>query len=206
MEQWIEVNLMAGPKDQDRLLLETLRPYVWRLKRTGNLISWHYFREPEVRFRLRLKNKRSKLKETRVVASMADSLRRRGLVTEWHFGSHGEKGRVYSGEEDRYGKEGWKAAQEYFNHGSETALKLLDLKRNSRLENPLWGKGLGNPWEGGEKNPWRMKEEDPLAFHWSRYVHLFSNQLGFDMEREAEFCSKQSQRYRQVMKEFGMSW
>lgn len=59
--------------------------------------------------------------------------------------------------------------------GRYTALDLLELRRKSLLENPLWGEGLGNPWRG--------VENDPLAYHWSRYVHLFSNQLGFDMVR-----------------------
>jgi hypothetical protein len=37
-------------------------------------------------------------------------------------------------------------------------------------------------------------------------VHLFSNQLGFDIEREANLCEKQSERYRRVAREFGMKW
>ncbi len=97
-------------------------------------------------------------------------------------------------------------AQDYFRDGSETALRLLDLKRRSQLESPLWAKGLGNPWEGGQRNPWREREEDPLVYHWSRFVHLFSNQLGFDMEEEADLCEKQAERYRRVTKEFGMKW
>ncbi len=206
MEHWIEVNLMAEPKEQDALLLEVLRPYVQKLKKAGTLVTFHFFREPEIRFRLRLKNRASKSKETRAVTAIAESLRRRRLVSEWHFGNHGEKDEVYSGEEDRYGKEGWKVAQEYFNQGSETALKLLELKRKSGLENPLWAKGLGNPWEGGKKNPWREREEDPLAYHWSRYVHLFANQLGFDIDDEVRLCAMQAERYKRVSEELGMKW
>ena len=119
---------------------------------------------------------------------------------------HGEEGRPYTGEEDRYGKNGWKVAQKYFEDGAETALRLLRLRRKSRLESPLWAKGTGNPWEGGEKNPWRDREENPLVFHWSRHVHLFSNQLGFDMEEEAQLSAKQSERYRRVSREFGIKW
>lgn len=192
--------------EQDRLLLEVLLPYVKYLRKTGTLVSWHYFREPEIRFRLRLKSRASKSKEKKTVTVMAKSLRRRGLVSGWHLGNHGKKGKVYSGEEDRYGKEGWKVAQEYFNQGSETALKLLELKTESGLENPLWGKGLGNPWEGGKKNPWREREKDPLVYHWSRYVHLFTNQLGFDIDDEVGLCAKQAERYKRVSEEAGMKW
>ena len=142
----------------------------------------------------------------RNLARIADGLVRKKLVSEWHFGRHGEKGVDYTGEEDRYGQNGWKVTQDYVRQGSETALRLLELKRSSKLENPLWAKGLGNPWEGGENNPWREREEDPLVYHWSRFVHLFSNQLGFDMEREAELCQRQAEQYRRVTKEFGMKW
>ena len=43
-------------------------------------------------------------------------------------------------------------------------------------------------------------------FHWSRVVHLFSNQLGFDVVKEVELCTKQAERYRRVVGEFGMNW
>lgn len=206
MEHWIEVNLDAAVPVQDGILLDVLRPYVRRLEEKGELVSWHYFREPEIRFRVRLKSRAAKSKQAQVVSKLADSLRRKKLVSEWHFGNHGEEGTVYAGEVDRYGEHGWSVAQEYFRNGSEVALELIELKRKSRLESPLWAKGLGNPWEGGARNPWRERQDDPLVYHWSRFVHLFTNQLGFDMEREADLCSKQSERYLMVMKEFGMRW
>jgi lantibiotic biosynthesis dehydratase-like protein len=206
MEYWIEINLNAEVASQDGILLDVLRPYVRRLERKGELLSFHYFREPEIRFRVRLKSGRTQLREKKNLTRIAESLVKKRLVSEWHFGNHGEKGVAYSGEEDRYGVNGWSVAQDYFRDGSETALRLLELKRHSRLESPLWARGLGNPWEGGGRNPWREREEDPLVYHWSRYVHLFSNQLGFNMEREADLCQKQSKRYRQVTKEFGLMW
>jgi Lantibiotic biosynthesis dehydratase C-term len=206
MEHWVEVNLFADSAAQNGILLDVLRPYVRKLEKNGALTTWHYFREPEIRFRARLKSEAAKKRQESTLSKMADSLVKRKLIREWHFGNHGEKGAVYTGEEDRYGKNGWKAAQDYFRNGSETALELLELRRRSRLESPLWARGLGNPWEGGKRNPWREREDDPLVYHWSRFVHLFSNQLGFNMEREAELCSKQSERYRRVMKEFRMKW
>ncbi len=198
--------MMAELKDQNGILLHVLRPYVEKLKKSGTILTWHYFREPEIRFRIRLKDKRAKARETKVVSSLVGSLLKKGLISEWHFGNHGEVGKPYVGEEDRYGKNGWKVAQEYFNRGSETAVRLLALRERSGLENPLWAKGLGNPWEGGDRNPWREREENPLVYHWSRYVHLFTNQLGFDIDDEAGLCAKQSERYRRISKKFGMKW
>ncbi len=206
MEHWVEVNLDAEVGVQDGILLDVLRPHVWSLEKGRELLSFHYFREPEIRFRVRLKNASVRKKEVKSLSRIAESLVRRKLVSEWHFGNHGEAGADYTGEEDRYGLNGWKVAQDYFHDGSQTALRLLELKRRSRLESPLWAKGLGNPWEGGGRNPWREREEDPLVYHWSRFVHLFSNQLGFDMEREAGLCEKQAERYRRVREEFGMKW
>ena len=145
MEHWIEINLDASPKRQDEVLLGFLRPWVETLRRKRVLVTWHYFREPEIRFRVRLRERRSKLTEAKALASMANSLQKRGLIGEWHFGNHGEKGRTYVGEEDRYGREGWKVAQRYFNSGAEAALSLLELKRRGSLESPLWAKGPGNP-------------------------------------------------------------
>lgn len=206
MEHWVEVNLSVKQKLQDEILLDVLKPFVNKLREKGVLVTWHFFREPEIRFRIRVKNKRTKLEATQAVADLANSLRKRRIVSEWHFGEHGEKDRIYVGEQDRYGRNGWKIAQDYFNYGSEIALRLLALKRASKLENPLWAKGLGNPWEGGAQNPWRERQKNPLAYHWSRYVHLFTNQLGFETDDEAILCSRQAERYRRVAKEIGMKW
>ncbi len=206
MEHWIEINLDADLGVQNDILLDYLRPYISKLKKKGTLLAWHYFREPQVRFRLRLDSARAKRSETKAVRVMADSLIKQGLVSEWYFGNHGEKGKVYTGEEDRYGRNGWKVAQDYFQYGAEIALRMLELKRKGKLESPLWAKELGNPWEGGAKNPWREREEDPLLYNWSRYVHLFTNQLGFDIDKEAELSAKQSERYKTISRDFGMKW
>lgn len=206
MEHWIEINLAADATVQDQILLDVLGPYVKDLEERGRLVTYHFFREPDIRFRVRIKTAKEKRVQSAALAEIAESLVRKGQVSEWRFGNHGEAGRAYKGEEDRYGRNGWKVAQEYFRNGSDTALELLALRRRSRLENPLWGKGLGNPWEGGGDNPWREREDDPVAYHWSRFVHLFSNQVGFDMEKEARLCEKQAEKYREVVRRFGVRW
>jgi lantibiotic biosynthesis dehydratase-like protein len=205
-EYWIEVNLMADLAVQDHVLLDYLRPYLRRLATRGMMEGFHFFREPEIRFRVRLGDRIAMESEKEALRALANSLAEKGLVSEWHFGNHGEAGKEYVGERDRYGKNGWKVAQEYFQHGSEAALELLALRRKGILENPLWAKGLGNPWEGGKRNPWREREENPLFYHWSRYVHLFTNQLGFDIDEESMLCAKQSERYASISKEFGLKW
>ena len=141
MEHWIEINLDAEVSAQDGILLDILRPHVRRMRRSGVVLGYHYFREPEIRFRVRLVSHREKTKEVARLSRLADSMVRKKLVSSWHFGSHGEEGAEYHGEEDRYGRNGWKVAQGYFEDGSETALRLLDLMWRARVENPLWGWG-----------------------------------------------------------------
>ncbi len=206
MEQWVEVNLFAKQRVQNDILLDVLKPFVENLKKRGVLVNWHFFREPEIRFRVRLNSKKAKAETDRKIAALAESLRERGLVSKWHFGNHGEKNRIYAGEEDRYGRLGWRIAQDYFMDGAEVALQLLSLKREGKLENPLWARGLGNPWEGGSKNPWKSRQQNPLVYHWSRYVHLFTNQLGFEIRDEVILCLRQASRYRRVLKQMGMKW
>jgi Lantibiotic biosynthesis dehydratase C-term len=206
MEHWVEVNLFGRLRDQDTILLDHLLPHVEELRRKRELVTFHFFREPEIRFRERLSTDHVASREKEEVAKIARGLVSKGLATRWHFGSHGTRGVPYKGEEDRYGKEGWKVAQRYFRDGSVTALALLELRRKGALENPLWGRGLGNPWEGGPGNPWRRKREDPLEFHWSRYVHLFSNQLGFGIDEEVTLCRRQARNYGRVSEELGMKW
>ncbi|MDV3244372.1 MAG: hypothetical protein LYZ66_04260 [Nitrososphaerales archaeon] len=206
MEHWIEINLDADLGVQNDILLDCLRPYILRLKKKGTLLSWHYFREPQVRFRVRLASALAERSEKKAVRAIADALMEQGLVSEWWFGAHGEKGKRYEGEAERYGRNGWEVAQDYFQNGAEIALWMLDLKRRGKLESPLWAKGLGNPWEGGDENPWREREADPLLYNWSRYVHLFTNQMGFDIDKEAELCRKQSERYAAISRDFGMKW
>ena len=206
LEYWIETNLFIKKRLQDEILLDIIKPYVNKLEKRKQLVTWHFFREPEIRFRIRLKNKKATNRELKALTALAESLKRRNLVSSWNFGNHGEKEQPYMGEEDRYGRNGWRIAQEYFRSGAETALALLALKRRSKLENPLWAKGLGNPWEGGKRNPWRQRQKNLLVYHWSRYVHLFTNQLGFETTTEANLCSKQADRYRWLSKHIGMKW
>ena len=49
MEHWVEINLDADFSVQDGILLDTLRPHVRRLEKEGELVTYHYFREPEIR-------------------------------------------------------------------------------------------------------------------------------------------------------------
>lgn len=170
MEHWVEINLDAEVGVQDGILLDVLRPHVRRLEMRRGILSFHYFREPEIRFRVRLKDARARKKEMKSLSRIADTLVKKKFVSEWHFGNHGEAGADYTGEEDRYGVNGWRVAEDYFHDGSESALRLLELKRHLHLESPLWAKGLeplggrrAEPVEGEGRRPPRLPLEQVRA-------------------------------------------
>ncbi len=54
---------MAELEDQENVLLRVLKPYVEKLKKSGTLVTFHFFREPEIRFRVRLNSKKAKARE-----------------------------------------------------------------------------------------------------------------------------------------------
>lgn len=45
MEHWIELNLFAERRDQNRVLLDFIMPYVQKLGKNGTLVTFHFFRE-----------------------------------------------------------------------------------------------------------------------------------------------------------------
>ncbi len=91
MEHWVEINLNAEIREQDRILLDVLGPYVRRLEGEGELVTYHYFREPEIRLRVRLRTKAAKVRQMVALSRIADSLVKQKAVSEWYFGDHGEK-------------------------------------------------------------------------------------------------------------------
>mgnify|MGYP005634972143 CR=1 FL=1 len=78
------------------------------------------------------------------------------LFADYCYGNHGECGKEYVGEEDRYGSEGWNLVAKMLNFGSEIALKLIKKRENM-----------------GRSNEFKM----PLDVYVDRYDHLFLNQI-----------------------------
>lgn len=126
---WIEINIETFDiktiyKKIFPIIIDLLSKYCFQI------YNWHYLYEPEgmrVRFevfrcwgrgvREIKKELRKKLKEERL---------------DFYFGSHGKKGKKYKGEEELYGKKGFKELKRFLTQSSTTAYNTqgLEYKRD----------------------------------------------------------------------------
>jgi len=164
--EWIEVNIPARAEERARLLLDVVDPLVHEYL-AGQVRTWFYFWEPELRLRIRWADPAGADAGRAELAVFLDRAKDGGKIEDWYEGSHGARGEVYSGEADLYGSEMWERTAADWMSGSELALAIV-----------------GADAEGGLTQP----EE----FHWGRRVHLFSNQLWLD---EIALCLRQAHGY-----------
>jgi hypothetical protein len=168
-ESWIEVNLVPRRERDEALLLETLAAVVHG-ELAGEIETWFFFWEPELRLRIRWRNPaQAQPNRVRLAAQLDESVRL-GRASEWYEAAHGRRGERYEGEAELYGAEVWPWVQKDWMSGSEGALLLRGLAR-----------------AGGASQP--------LEFHWSRHVHLFTNQLYGTWQEEIELCLRQALGY-----------
>lgn len=166
--KWIELNLEVKPQDSasiKKVLVELVAPLVEEFKRrVSGERSWHYLWESDpwpLTLRLRFYGAAEHVEafkallEERLVGFRAGHPR---LVGDYCYGRHGECGKVYGGEADTYGADGWRLVMRMLEFGAEVALELL--ANSSRYVCPL------APDEGSV-----------LWIYADRYVHLFLNQL-----------------------------
>ena len=173
--KWIEINVGISRYDRDTMLglffklVDSLVTKFKGLAKEGS--SWHFLWESNPwpsTLRLRFYGDeetidRIKQEFERLWSSLKAS--RPDLLVDYCYGSHGECGEEYVGEEDTYGSEGWKLVKKMLNFGAETALKLIKEHEN-----------MG-----------RSKEfREPLDVYVDRYVHLFLNQM-YPLTDELQF-------------------
>jgi len=166
MEAWTEVNLVTRrPLDRD-VLVAVVDPLVHD-ELGGEIETWFFFWEPDLRLRIRWRDPEH-VDENR--GRLATSLDRAGSIRRWYEGAHGEEGKTYAGEAEHYGEDVWPGIQKDWMNGSELALLVLKLERESRLARPR-------------------------DYHWQRHVHLFTNQLFGSWEDEIALCLRQALGY-----------
>jgi hypothetical protein len=167
MGDWIEVNLVAPAAMQPtQVLLRIVDPLVHE-QLADRIDMWFYFWEPELRLRIRWRDPRSVDANRRELTDFLDNACRAGTLKEWFEGSHGRRGGTYRGESGFYGAEVWELVARDWTNASELALALARIESEGRLTRPR-------------------------SFHWSRRVHLFSNQLLVD---EIALCLAQARSY-----------
>jgi len=114
------------------------------------IISWHFLYEPAIRFRIRVSNEDDKKEVVDIIEKELSDQKWINIIDKYEFGSHGEIGKVYSGEQELYGNRGWDIMQTFLETGSIIALYILE-------------KGV----------------EKPIDFYASRFLHCLMNQLGY---------------------------
>lgn len=154
-EAWIEITLVPNVSPDTDLLLLVIDPLVHG-KLAGEIESWHYFWEPALQVRVRWVHASRRTGLDDRLGTYLDKKRDEGYFKEWYESNHGTRGERHEGEPERYGPEAWDLIQKDWMNGSELALRLLRLERENRLT--------------GELTP-------TLDAHWSRHVHLFTNEL-----------------------------
>jgi Lantibiotic biosynthesis dehydratase C-term len=164
--EWIEVNIPARPDERVRLLLEIVDPLVHE-HLAGQVETWFYFWEPELRLRIRWADAHHADSGRAQLADFLDQANADGKLEEWYEGSHGARSEVYRGEAELYGSEVWELTANDWMSGSELALAMVRSDADGVLT-------------------------QPRDFHWSRRVHLFSNQLWLD---EIALCLRQAHGY-----------
>ena len=141
-------------KKSDFTIANVLEVYT-RLLHPAEYFSWHYFLEPNCELRFRVL---ASEKQRLAIQQRINLLMSLPFIKKTIY-------REYRGEEDMYGAEGWVVARGYYENGAATAKKLLFLNKVGHLTSPV-------------------KNWSPLHFHLNRYVHLFSNQLGYSVWNE----------------------
>jgi hypothetical protein len=164
--EWIEVNIPARAHDRERMLLEIVDPLVHE-HLGGQVRTWFYFWEPELRLRIRWADPAHADSGRVDLGTFLDKAKADGKLEDWYEANHGARGEVYRGEADFYGSEIWERTASDWMSGSELALAIVRLDAEGALTKPH-------------------------QFHWARRVHLFSNQLWLD---EIALCLHQAHGY-----------
>jgi hypothetical protein len=169
MESWTEVNLVPARELDRSLLTRVVDPLVHE-RLAGELETWFYFWEPELRLRLRWADASRAASLHAPLAAFLDAHVRPGELVEWYQGAHGKRGEEYRGEAEMYGPEMWDIVQADWMAGSELAVRIARLEEAGALSRPR-------------------------AFHWQRHVHLITNQQFGTWDDEIELCLGQALGY-----------
>lgn len=153
-EWWIEIEITPKNKNwglNDNILLSLFNNFLE--KKRENIKSWHFFREPTLRFRIELKDKETRDEIADKVKKFLDS---NNLVEDYFFAKHGEKidnlDEGYEGESKQY-KRLWPYHKRIWECGAEMAVESIKEKEKT----------------GGNK-PTR-------EYHLERAFHLLCNQM-----------------------------
>jgi hypothetical protein len=152
--KWVEVTVeLQNYEKFNEALKIFVKPLVKKLYSFYKIESWNFFREPELRLRIL-----ARYPETDTIKFDVDKTLKYAekvcsdIFKNHYFSCHGEKGKEYNGEQELYGEKAWELCYKRWEAGSNLALELCT-----------------------------TEPEKSLPFHYTRDIHLFENQLGFEL-------------------------
>lgn len=101
-KKWVEVDIyLSDYRRTNEVITETVKELVQAFKDKGWIESWHFFREPQIRLRFYgEENNIAKVKEE-IDTKLKEMESTKGELYSCHvFGSHGQRGKEYTGEAD----------------------------------------------------------------------------------------------------------
>lgn len=119
MTAWVEANIHHGSADDRQLILALYNRIV---KQTTGLVSWHCFREPEIRLRLEVTDDAEAGSVQDRIRQFVDSRRSEFQIDRLVFGRHGKEGEKYEGEHEFFGKDGFEVHKMIWMWQSELAV------------------------------------------------------------------------------------
>jgi len=114
MESWIEANIFVEQGKENEFLLNFIKPLVQRLRSKFKITSFHFFREPEIRFRVL-----TEADKVEAIKNLIEEGKKTGLVKDIKYPLYGE-------DKSAFGEGGWASAHKFFEAGSEIALDYID--------------------------------------------------------------------------------
>jgi len=169
-ETWVVV--LIYPKKPQlwwNVLLDFIKPTVEELERQDLLMTFHFFFEPEIHFRVRPKNDNQVSQIESLIKNRLTEVQK--LIRKADFSQ-------YSGEEPDFGIEGWQLAQKYFEYCCR--ISLLNLEVLARRKTP---QDIGNQFNVGKfvhcfLNQIGMDVNQEASFHNDRNIERRLMSLG----------------------------
>jgi hypothetical protein len=164
VEWWIEVEIYSLETDQtlnDEILID-LHENIIQQERT-QIVTWHFFREPTLRFRLEIINKDNR---DRIADEIDGYLQSLTTIEDHYFALHGNRinnlDEGYAGEREDYQRM-WPYQKKIWEWGAEMTVEAIKEKELTK-----------------ENNPSRKVQL-------TRTYHLLANQLSPGFDREYSF-------------------
>lgn len=171
MINWLEVRIWfkEGKLNYKELILNSIKPIVDELDSKNLCETFHFFFEPDPHFLLRIK--------LRDIVNL-DSIKK--IVSKYLITSQIERFEFsdkYKGEEENYGKDGWKIAEKLFEYGCRFAILKLSSDKDVKTDKD---------------------------FNERKFVHCFLNQNLINYINEGKFYKVGYEGIKQMLKERGI--